>query len=62
MSSGTRRRDVISVTLRPEDDEVLLVVEDDGAGLDPERLGERLADGHIGLASQRVGSSLPAGG
>ena len=45
---------VLSVTLRPVGDEVLLVVEDDGAGLEPERLGERLADGHIGLASQRV--------
>ena len=45
---------VLSVTLRPVGDEVLLVVEDDGTGLDPERLGERLADGHIGLASQRV--------
>jgi two-component system NarL family sensor kinase len=45
---------VLSVTLRPQGDEVLLIVEDDGAGLDPERLGERLADGHIGLASQRV--------
>jgi two-component system NarL family sensor kinase len=48
------RAHMISVTLRPVGDEVLLVVEDDGAGLDPERLGERLADGHIGLASQRV--------
>ncbi len=48
------RARVISVTLRPVGDEVMLIVEDDGAGLDPERLGERLADGHIGLASQRV--------
>lgn len=42
------------VTLRAAGDEVVLVVEDDGSGLDPERLGERLADGHIGIASQRV--------
>jgi two-component system NarL family sensor kinase len=48
------RARLISVTLRPEGENVLLVVEDDGAGLDPGRLGERLADGHIGLASQRV--------
>lgn len=48
------RARVLSVTLRPVGNEVLLVVEDDGAGLDAERLGERLADGHIGLASQRV--------
>src|SRR5262245_43440379 len=44
----------LSVTLRPEGECVLLAVEDDGVGLDPGRLGERLADGHIGLASQRV--------
>jgi two-component system NarL family sensor kinase len=31
-----------------------LVVEDDGAGFPPERLAERLAEGHVGLASQRV--------
>ena len=34
--------------------EVELVVEDDGLGFPPERLGERLADGHVGLASQRI--------
>jgi two-component system NarL family sensor kinase len=45
---------MLTVTLRPVDDDVLLIVEDDGTGLEPERLGERLADGHIGLASQRV--------
>jgi two-component system NarL family sensor kinase len=48
------RARVLSVTLRPVGDEMRLVVEDDGAGLDAARLGERLADGHIGLASQRV--------
>jgi two-component system NarL family sensor kinase len=30
------------------------VVEDDGRGFPPDRLAERLADGHVGLASQRV--------
>ena len=34
--------------------DVVLVVEDDGHGFPPERLAERLADGHIGLAAQRV--------
>jgi two-component system, NarL family, sensor kinase len=34
--------------------ELVLVVEDDGVGFPPERLAERLADGHVGLASQRV--------
>jgi two-component system NarL family sensor kinase len=31
-----------------------LVVEDDGQGFSPERLADALADGHVGLASQRV--------
>ena len=31
-----------------------LLVEDDGAGFPPERLRQRLAAGHVGLASQRV--------
>ena len=33
---------------------LVLVVQDDGRGFSPERLAERLADGHVGLASQRV--------
>jgi two-component system, NarL family, sensor kinase len=33
---------------------VVLAVEDDGAGFPPGRLAERLATGHVGLASQRV--------
>jgi two-component system NarL family sensor kinase len=31
-----------------------LVVEDDGRGFPPERPAEQLADGHVGLASQRI--------
>ena len=31
-----------------------LLVEDDGSGFPPELLTERLAEGHVGLASQRV--------
>ena len=34
--------------------EIELAVEDDGCGFPPERLAEQLADGHVGLASQRV--------
>jgi two-component system, NarL family, sensor kinase len=34
--------------------QLVLVVEDDGRGFPPERPSERLADGHIGLAAQRV--------
>jgi two-component system, NarL family, sensor kinase len=44
----------ISVRLVEADGEVELEVEDDGNGFPPERLAERLADGHVGLASQRV--------
>jgi len=31
----------------------VLAVEDDGCGFDPELLPQRLAEGHIGLRSQR---------
>jgi len=47
-----RRLDV-TLTEPEEPSELLLVVEDDGRGFPPERLAERLADGHVGLASQR---------
>jgi len=42
----------IGLTRNPS--QVVLVVEDDGQGVDLGALAERLADGHIGLASQRV--------
>lgn len=44
------------VTLKLEhlDGEVRLRVSDDGVGFDAERLSEQLAEGHIGLASQRL--------
>ena len=47
--------DATEVNLRlGETDGMLdLVVEDDGRGFPPERLAERLADGHVGLATQR---------
>jgi two-component system NarL family sensor kinase len=44
----------VRVRLGGVDDELALVVEDDGNGFNLERLAERLADGHVGLASQRV--------
>lgn len=43
----------VRVELAERDDELRLVVEDDGVGFPSERLSERLADGHVGLASQR---------
>jgi two-component system NarL family sensor kinase len=42
------------VTVDELDGELVLVVEDDGRGFPTERLGERLADGHVGLATQSV--------
>ncbi len=44
----------LAVRLVEDDGEVELAVEDDGHGFPPERLAERLAEGHVGLASQRV--------
>jgi two-component system NarL family sensor kinase len=44
----------VSVSLADAGGELALVVEDDGEGFPPEKLAERLADGHVGLASQRV--------
>jgi two-component system NarL family sensor kinase len=44
----------LTLCLLEADGALELVVEDDGLGFTPERLGERLADGHIGLATQRV--------
>jgi two-component system NarL family sensor kinase len=44
----------LDVRLTAADGGVRLVVADDGSGFPPERLAEQLADGHVGLASQRV--------
>jgi len=45
---------LVTMRLAELDGEVELAVEDDGVGFPPERLAERLADGHVGLASQRI--------
>jgi len=44
----------ILVGLDEDDHELRLVVEDDGRGFEPDGLSERISDGHVGLASQRV--------
>lgn len=44
----------LAVRLGETDGALELVVEDDGRGFPPERLAQRLAEGHVGLASQRV--------
>jgi two-component system, NarL family, sensor kinase len=56
LSNVVRHADATSVRvcLVEAGGDVELRVEDDGLGFPPERLAERLADGHVGLASQRV--------
>jgi two-component system NarL family sensor kinase len=44
----------ITLRLRREGEDLVLAVSDDGDGFDLSTLDERLAEGHIGLASQRV--------
>jgi two-component system, NarL family, sensor kinase len=44
----------VSVRLAEIEDGLELVVQDDGRGFPPEQLAQRLADGHVGLTSQRV--------
>ena len=44
----------LTLCLRDEQGALELLVVDDGRGFTPERLSERLAAGHIGLATQRV--------
>lgn len=46
--------DRVAVHLANENGQLALAVDDDGLGFPPERLAERLANGHVGLASQRV--------
>jgi two-component system, NarL family, sensor kinase len=43
----------LTLHLLENDDELVLVVEDNGRGFTTELLAERVAEGHIGLASQR---------
>jgi two-component system NarL family sensor kinase len=44
----------ISVRLTATDDEIRLEIADDGVGLPPEGIGDRVGQGHIGLASQQA--------
>lgn len=44
----------VEVALAESEGDLTLVVADDGVGFSPDGLGNRLAAGHIGLASQRV--------
>ena len=44
----------VSVTLEVDAGDVVLRIADNGRGFDPSSLQERLAQGHIGMASQRV--------
>jgi two-component system, NarL family, sensor kinase len=56
LTNVVRHADAKRVTVRLVEagGEVELAVEDDGRGFPPELLAERLAEGHVGLASQRV--------
>jgi two-component system NarL family sensor kinase len=47
------RAGAVSVELHERGDDLVLVVSDDGQGFDPRILPARLAEGHVGLQSQR---------
>lgn len=51
----------LRVCLRRDDDAVTLTVADDGVGFDPDVLAERVAHGHIGLASLMDGFEAMGG-
>ena len=62
-----RRRRSVLLRLELADDLARLIVADDGRGMDPAELAGKLAQGHIGLDSQRVrieaaGGTLRIGG
>ncbi|OBF19998.1 sensor histidine kinase [Mycobacterium sp. ACS4331] len=48
------RASSVCVTLKLRDEDIELIVTDDGAGFDPNTLDTRIADGHIGLASLKA--------
>jgi two-component system NarL family sensor kinase len=50
-----------TVSLAQANGELELAVEDDGRGFSPDELPVRLADGHIGLATQRVRAEAAGG-
>jgi two-component system NarL family sensor kinase len=53
VSNAARHADAsqITLTLERRENEIVLVVEDDGRGFDDERAASALAEGHIGLAT-----------
>jgi signal transduction histidine kinase len=55
LNNVVRHADASAVIVRlvERKHELELTIEDDGCGFPPERLAERLAGGHVGLASQR---------
>lgn len=56
LSNVVRHAEATELTLRLQEwnGAIELIVEDDGRGFTPEQVSERLANGHIGLAAQRV--------
>jgi len=64
LSNVVRHADAteVGVRLAEQNGELVLVVEDDGCGFPEGRPEERLADGHIGLAAQRVRVEAAGGG
>jgi two-component system NarL family sensor kinase len=55
------RAERLWVRLSKDDDTVTLVVADDGIGFDPDVLADRVAQGHIGLASLMAGIEAMGG-
>jgi two-component system NarL family sensor kinase len=53
--------DAATIRLSDDDAELRLTVADDGRGFAEELLDRRLADGHIGLASQRIRTEAAGG-
>jgi two-component system, NarL family, sensor kinase len=55
------RAHMIRLQLSTDAEQIVLVVADDGAGLGPERRGEALAEGHIGLATSSERAAAAGG-
>jgi two-component system NarL family sensor kinase len=63
IANATRHADAlhVGVTVTREDGDVVLLVEDDGRGIAPERARSAALDGHIGLASCRERAAAAGG-